>query len=82
MAVRLDDIDYFLAVAAQGQARRAAAELGVSQPAVTKGLQRLEKELGFPLFERSRRGMQLTPVAEQFRQRTQALRASLGEAIK
>lgn len=82
MAVRLDDIDYFLAVAAQGQARRAAAELGVSQPAVTKGLQRLEKELGFPLFERSVKGMRLTPVAEQFRQRTQALRASLGEAIK
>ena len=82
MAVRLDDIDYFLAVASHGQARRAAAALGVSQPAVTKGLQRLEKELGFPLFERSARGMQLTPVAEQFRQRTQALRASLGEAIK
>lgn len=82
MTVRLDDIDYFLAVADQGQARRAAAALGVSQPAVTKGLQRLEKELGFPLFERSARGMQLTPVAEQFRQRTQALRASLGEAIK
>lgn len=82
MAVRLDDIDYFLAVAKHGQARRAAAALGVSQPAVTKGLQRLEKELGFPLFERSTRGMQLTPVAEQFRQRTQALRASLGDAIK
>jgi DNA-binding transcriptional LysR family regulator len=82
MAVRLDDIDYFLAVALHGQARRAAAELGVSQPAVTKGLQRLEKELGFPLFERSVRGMRLTPVAEQFRQRTQALRSSLGEAIK
>lgn len=82
MAVRLDDIDYFLAVASHGQARRAAAALGISQPAITKGLQRLEKELGFPLFERSSRGMQLTPVAEQFRQRTQALRASLGEAIK
>lgn len=82
MAVRLDDIDYFLAVASHGQARRAAAALGISQPAITKGLQRLEKELGFPLFERSSRGMQLTPVAEQFRQRTQALRSSLGEAIK
>lgn len=82
MAVRLDDIDYFLAVASHGQARRAAAALGVSQPAITKGLQRLERELGFPLFERSKRGMQLTAVAEQFRLRTQALRASLGEAIK
>jgi DNA-binding transcriptional LysR family regulator len=82
MAVRLDDIDYFLAVAAHGQARRAAAALALSQPAITKGLQRLEKELGFPLFERSARGMALTPVAEQFRQRTQALRGSLQDAIK
>jgi len=82
MSVRLDDIDYFLAVAEHGQARKAAAVLGVSQPAVTKGLQRLERELGFPLFERNARGMRLTPVAEQFRQRTQALRSSLGDAIK
>jgi DNA-binding transcriptional LysR family regulator len=82
MAVRLDDIDYFLAVASHGQVRRAAAALGLSQPAITKGLQRLEKELGFPLFERGARGMTLTPVAEQFRQRTQTLRASLGDAIK
>ena len=82
MAVRLDDIDYFLAVAQHGQVRRAAAALGLSQPALTKGLQRLERELGFPLFERSARGMALTPVAQQFRQRTQALRASLGDAIK
>ena len=82
MTVRLDDVDYFLAVADHGQVRRAAVTLGVSQPAVSKGLQRLEKELGFPLFERSARGMQLTRVAEQFRQRTRSLRASLGEAIK
>jgi DNA-binding transcriptional LysR family regulator len=82
MGVRLDDIDYFLAVAAHGKVRAAAAALNVSQPAITQGLQRLEKELGFPLFERSSRGMQLTPVATQFRERTQALRASLGDAIK
>lgn len=82
VAVRLDDIDYFLAVAHWGQVRRAAAELGVSQPAVTKGLQRLERELGFALFERSARGMALTAAAERLRSRTQALRASLGDAIK
>jgi DNA-binding transcriptional LysR family regulator len=39
------------------------------------------KELGFPLFKRGARGMTLTPVAEQFRQRTQALRVSLGDVI-
>lgn len=82
MAVRLDDIDYFLAVAQHGQLRRAAVALGLSQPALTKALQRLEKELGFPLFERSSRGMTLTTVAEQFRERMLVLRSSLGDAIK
>ena len=43
--MRLDDLDYFLAVATHGKVRRAAAALGVSQPAVTQGLQRLEKEV-------------------------------------
>ncbi len=82
MAVRLDDIDYFLAVAQNGQVRRAALDLGVSQPAVTKGIQRLERELGFPLFERSAKGMELTWVATQFHARTVAMRRHLGAAIK
>ena len=77
MSISLDDIDYFLAVAEEGQVRKAALKLGVSQPAITKGLQRLEKALGFELFERSVKGMTLTRVAEQFRQRTGALRGVL-----
>ncbi|WOB05917.1 LysR family transcriptional regulator [Piscinibacter gummiphilus] len=80
--MRLDDIDYFLAVVQHGQVRRAALALDVSQPAITKGIQRLERELGFPLFVRSIRGMRLTTVAERFHQRTQSLRADLGDAIK
>jgi DNA-binding transcriptional LysR family regulator len=80
--MRLEDLDYFLAVAAHGKVRAAAAALDVSQPAVTQGLQRLEKEMGFPLFVRSASGMTLTPAAQQFRQRTGTLRASLAEAVK
>lgn len=82
MAIQLDDIDYFLAVAEEGQVRKAAQRLGVSQPAVTKGLQRLEKALGFALFDRSVKGMTPTKVAEQFRQRTSALRGALRDAVK
>lgn len=82
MALSLDDLDYFLAVAKHGQVRSAAAALGVSQPALTKGIQRLERELGFALFNRSRRGMALTPVAERFHERTKGLRSGLAEAIK
>lgn len=82
MAFSLDDIDYFLAVVRHGQVRAAALETGVSQPAMTKGIQRLEKELGFPLFVRGRRGMTLTPVAERFHERTRDLRAALADAAK
>lgn len=82
MRISLDDIDYFLAVAEEGQVRKAALKLGVSQPAITKGLQRLEKALGFELFERSVRGMTLTKVAEQFCRRTAAVRGVLHDAVK
>lgn len=82
MGIQLDDIDYFLAVAEEGQVRKAAQRLGISQPAVTKALQRLEKELGFELFERSVKGMTPTKVAEQFRHRTSALRGALRDAVK
>ena len=82
MSLRLEDLDYFLAVARHGQVRRAAADANVSQPAITKGIQRLEAELGFPLFARSRRGMALTVPASAFLQRIGSLRANLGDAIK
>jgi DNA-binding transcriptional LysR family regulator len=82
MSLSLDDLDYFLAVVQHGQVRAAALALGVSQPALTKGIQRLERELGFALFTRSRRGMALTPVAERFHERTKGLRSGLADAIK
>lgn len=82
MDINLDDIDYFLAVAEEGQVRKAAQRLGLSQPAVTKALQRLEKALGFALFERNARGMTLTSVAEQFRLRTSSVRGALRDAVK
>lgn len=82
MGIQLDDIDYFLAVAEEGQVRKAAQRLGISQPAVTKALQRLEKNLGFELFERSVKGMTPTRVAEKFRQRTSTLRGALRDAVK
>ena len=82
MSINLDDIDYFLAVVEEGQVRKAAQRLGISQPAVTKALQRLEKELGFELFERSVKGMTPTKVAEQFRHRTSVLSGALRDAVK
>jgi len=56
-----------LLAAALGRERhlgRAAAELGISQPAATRLLQELEETLAAPLFERNARGMTPTPAGE------------------
>jgi DNA-binding transcriptional LysR family regulator len=47
-----------------GQLGRAAAELGMSQPAATKLLQQAEEAVGAALFTRLARGMQPTPTGE------------------
>jgi DNA-binding transcriptional LysR family regulator len=46
---------------------RAAARLHVTQPALTRQLQQLERVLGLPLFARAGRRLALTPAGEAFR---------------
>ncbi len=55
---------YFLAVCRYGSFKAAAQACGVSKPAVSMGVQRLERALGSKLFER-RRPVRLTPLARQ-----------------
>jgi LysR family transcriptional activator of nhaA len=53
---------YFWMVAHEGSIAAACRKLGVSQPAVSNTIQRLERSLGQKLFERSGRGLALTPA--------------------
>ena len=46
----------FLAVVNEGTLTGAAAKVAVTQPALTKSIRKLERELGVPLFERLPRG--------------------------
>lgn len=57
---------YALAVAQTGSVRRAAELLSVAQPTLSQQLGVVEREVGAPLFERTPRGMRLTPVGEVF----------------
>src|SRR4051794_29459087 len=58
--VRLRDLHILLAVAQRGTMAKAAAQLGVSQPAVSEAIAGLEHALNVRLLERGRRGVEPT----------------------
>lgn len=59
----------------------AAANLGVSQPAVSRALVRLRAQLGDRLFVPTARGMQATPLAERLAPLVAAALGALGETL-
>ena len=65
MNVNIEYYKTFLAVARHKNLTSAAKELSVSQPAVTKTINQLEKQLGGKLFIRSKSGMKLTPEGKE-----------------
>lgn len=58
MDVRL--LELFVCVAEEGSIHAGARRLLIAQPAVSKGLQRLERQVGTPLVRRSPQGVELT----------------------
>ncbi|MGI9090588.1 MAG: LysR family transcriptional regulator [Gemmatimonadaceae bacterium] len=70
----------FAAAARAGSLSRAALALGTTQPAVSQHLRRLEAAVGCSLFERTTRGVTLTPtgdVALRYAERVLAITADL-----
>ena len=66
---------YFLAVAETLSFRKAAQMLGIAQPALSRSIRELERQFGFPLFERSTRHVALTPAGEiLYREAAEAMR--------
>jgi DNA-binding transcriptional LysR family regulator len=65
MDVHGRELRYFVTVAEELHFTRAAELLYVSQPALSKQIRVLERQLGAPLFERDRHGVRLTPVGTE-----------------
>src|SRR5580692_10456070 len=59
---------YFLAVAESLHFSKAAAQLGMAQPPLSQQIRSLERIIGYPLFDRTTRGVRLTKVGEYFRE--------------
>jgi len=77
-----DDLDYFLALAATGTFTGTAEQLGISQPALSKAMQRLERKVGARLITRTARGVELTEAGRAFHGRLQTASRDMEDAVQ
>ncbi len=73
-------VRYFTAVAEHRTFARAAAELHLAQPSLSRQIQRLEKRLGARLLDRTPQGSTLTPAGQAFLPHARALLRAAREA--
>ncbi|MCR5330239.1 MAG: LysR family transcriptional regulator [Lachnospiraceae bacterium] len=64
--MNINQLRYALTVAASGSMREAATKLYVSQPALSSSIRELEEELKIRVFERTNKGISVTPEGEDF----------------
>lgn len=62
--IKVQDLRMIVALDEHGTILNAANVMGLSQPAITKRLQDLEKDLGITLFHRMSRGVEPTPYGD------------------
>ena len=62
----IQQLRYAVGIANTGSFNKAAETLFMSQPSLTMAVQDLEKQIGITIFNRSNRGVTLTPEGEEF----------------
>ncbi len=80
--MELRDLEYFRVVARHGHIGRAADELGLTQPALSKSVARLEASVGARLLERTPRGVVLTQVGSALIARATHIRSAVDGALR
>lgn len=80
--MQLDQVEAFVAIVRRGGFTRAASSLHRSQPAVSRRLELLERELGAPVLERVRGGVKLTEAGRAFLPYAEGLLASIRDGIE
>ncbi|MBQ8093990.1 MAG: LysR family transcriptional regulator [Clostridia bacterium] len=64
--MNLMHLKYAVSIADYGSINKAAEEIHVAQPNLSRIIKELESDLGISIFRRSSRGMELTPDGENF----------------
>lgn len=80
--MELRHLRYFAAVAAHGSFNRAAENLHLTQPALSRQVKDLEEELGVPLFVRGKNAVTLTAAGDLFYEEARDLLARADQAIQ
>lgn len=76
--MQLQQLKYLIAAAEHGSFRAAAQALYISQSSVSVAIKDLEQELGVTVFERTSRGISLTPEGAEVAERARAIVEQLG----
>ena len=79
--LKLRDLEILTALIDSGSTGKTANRLGVSQPAISKATPELERALGVPLVDRSRRGIMPTPYGNALKQRSVAIFNDLRQGV-
>lgn len=77
---RLDAMRLFIRVADAGSFSKAASDIGIGQPTVSRRIQDLEHRLGADLFQRTTRSLKLTEAGERFYGRAQSILSEFDDA--
>ncbi len=80
--VLTDQLRYFVAAARSEHMARAADQLDLSQPALSRSIQKLEEELGLPLFDRVGRGVRLNEAGKILLRRVDRANAEFEDALR
>jgi DNA-binding transcriptional LysR family regulator len=80
--IELRHLRYFAAVSETLHFGHAAEKLGMAQPPLSQQIRNLERNLGYPLFERTTRGVRLTRVGQFFLERTRATLAKVADDVE
>ncbi|UYZ13321.1 LysR family transcriptional regulator [Brevibacillus sp. WF146] len=78
---RLEQLAYLVATAEKGSLNKAAKALYLSQPALSKQLALLEKQLGCRLFHRKRTGIELTEAGRYLYERASLILEQVEETV-
>jgi DNA-binding transcriptional LysR family regulator len=82
MSFRRGSLEYFVAVAEEGQMTRAARRLQIAQPALSQAIAQLEAEFGLKLLDRHARGVTLTPAGLAIYEKARLAVTASDDAVK